>query len=47
MKLYKSKAYLYRRFVVQKKSMQEIADENGVTLMTIYNNLKALGLIKK
>ncbi len=45
-KLYKSQAYLYRRFVVQKKTMEEIAAENGVTMMTIYNHLKKAGYVK-
>jgi predicted transcriptional regulator len=32
---------------VQKKTMDEIAAECGVTMMTIYNHLKAAGYIKK
>jgi len=46
MKLYKSKDWLYRRYVVQKKTMEEIAKECGVTVMTIYRALKEGGLIK-
>lgn len=46
MKLYKSKDWLYRRYVVQKKSMEEIAKECHVTVMTIYRQLKDFGLIK-
>lgn len=46
MKLYKSKDWLYRRYIVQKKTMQEIAKECGVTTMTIYRSLKDHGLIK-
>ena len=46
MKLYKSKDWLYRRYVVQKKTMEEIAKECGVTTMTIYRALKDSGLIK-
>ena len=46
MKLYKNKDWLYRRYVVQKKSMEEIASECGVTSMTIYRALKEKGLIK-
>lgn len=46
MKLYKSKDWLYRRYVVQKKTMEEIAKECGVTTMTIYRALKDNGLIK-
>ena len=44
MKLYKSKDWLYRRYVVQRKSMEEIAKECGVTTMTIYRALKDNGL---
>ena len=46
MKLYKNKDWLYRRYIVQKKSMEEIATECGVTMMTIYRALKEKGLIK-
>jgi DNA-binding phage protein len=46
MKLYKSKDWLYRRYVVQKKTMEEIAKECNVTTMTIYRALKDIGLIK-
>lgn len=46
MKLYKSKDWLYRRYVVQRKSMEDIAKECGVTVMTIYRALKENGMIK-
>lgn len=46
MKLYKNKDWLYRRYVVQKKTMEEIATECGVTMMTIYRALREKGLIK-
>lgn len=46
MKLYKNKDWLYRRYVVQRKSVEEIASECGVTVMTIYRALKEKGLIK-
>lgn len=45
-KLYTSKQYMHRRYVIQKWSMQEIADENGVTLMTIFNWLVKFGYVK-
>jgi DNA-binding phage protein len=45
-KLYKNKDWLYRRYVVQKNTMEEIATECGVTVMTIYRALKEKGLIK-
>jgi len=46
MKPYKNKEWLYRRYVVQKKTMESIAQECGVTVMTIYRALKEKGLIK-
>ena len=46
MKLYKSKDWLYRRYIVQRKTMEEIAKECGVTTMTIYRSLKDYKLIK-
>ena len=46
MKLYKNKDWLHRRYVIQRKSMEEIAQECGVTVMTIYRALKEKGLIK-
>ncbi len=46
MKLYKNKDWLYRRYVIQKKTMEEIATECGVTVMTIHRALKEKGLIK-
>ena len=45
-KLYKNKEWLYRRYVVQKKTMENISQECGVTFMTIYRALKEKGLIK-
>jgi DNA-binding phage protein len=47
MKLYKSKDWLYRRYVVQRKTMEEISKECGVSVMTIYRSLQEVGLIKK
>lgn len=46
MKLYKNKDWLHRRYVIQRKTMSEIAEECGVTVMTIYRALKEKGLIK-
>ena len=46
MKLYKNKDWLHRRYVIQRKSMEEIASECGVTVMTIYRALKEKGIIK-
>ena len=46
MKMYKNKDWLHRRYVIQRKGMEEIAQECGVTVMTIYRALKEKGLIK-
>ena len=46
MKYYQSEEWLHRRYVIQRKSMEEIASECGVTVMTIYRALKEKGLIK-
>lgn len=45
--LYDSRAWLYRRYVVQKKTPEEMAKEAGCTVMTIYRKLNEAGLIKK
>ena len=47
MKLYLSKDWLYRRYVVQKKTVTEIAAECNVSAMTIQTYLVKFGLIKK
>ena len=47
MKLYKSKEWLYRRYVVQRKTVTEIAMECNVSAMTIQRYLEKFGLIKK
>ena len=47
MKLYQSKDWLYRRYVVQKKTVTEIAAECQVSSMTIQRYLEQFGLIKK
>lgn len=46
MKFYQSKDWLYRRYVVQKKSVTEIAKECNVSAMTIQRYLDKFGLIK-
>ena len=46
MKLYESKDWLYRRYVVQKKTVVEIAKEAGCSHMTIQRALEKFGLIK-
>jgi DNA-binding MurR/RpiR family transcriptional regulator len=42
-KLYQSKAWLRRRYLVERKSPEEIAKECGVSHMTIYRKLKEFG----
>ena len=47
MKYYQSEEWLYRRYVVQKKTITEIAEECKVSAMTIQRYLDQFGLIKK
>jgi DeoR/GlpR family transcriptional regulator of sugar metabolism len=47
MKLYQSQTWLYRRYVVQKKTVTEIADECKVSAMTIQRYLEKFGMIKR
>lgn len=44
MKLYKSKAWLTKRVNHDRKTPEEIAKECGVSLMTIYRQMKEFGL---
>lgn len=44
---YKSRDWLYRRYIVQKKTVTEIAAECNVSAMTIQRYLEQFGLIKK
>ena len=46
-KLYQSKDWLYRRYIVQKKTVTEISKECKVSAMTIQRYLEQFGLIKK
>ena len=46
-KLYTSRAWLRKRFLVDKKTPEEIAKECEVSHMTIYRYLERFGLIKK
>jgi hypothetical protein len=45
-KLYTSEAYLRKRYWLEKKTPKEIADENGVSVETIYVYLAKFGLRK-
>jgi DeoR/GlpR family transcriptional regulator of sugar metabolism len=47
MKLYQSKEWLYRRYVVQKKTVTEIAKECNVSAMTIQRYLESFQLIRR
>ena len=47
MKLYQSKDWLYRRYVVQRKTVVEIATECKVSAMTIQRYLEKFELIRK
>jgi len=47
MKLYQSKDWLYRKYIVQKKTIVEIGKECGVSAMTIQRYLQEFGLIRK
>jgi DeoR/GlpR family transcriptional regulator of sugar metabolism len=47
MKYYQNKEWLHRRYVVQKKTVTEIAEECNVSAMTIQRYLDQFGLIKK
>ena len=47
MKLYQNREWLHRRYVVQKKTVTEIAEECKVSAMTIQRYLEQFGLIKK
>lgn len=47
MKLYQNKDWLYRRYIIQKKTVTEIGTECGVSAMTIQRYLDKFGFIKK
>ena len=47
MKLYQSKDWLHRRYVIQKKTVTEIADECKVSAMTIQRYLDQFKLIRR
>lgn len=44
---YRSREWLRKRYVIDKKSLEEIAKECGVTTMTVYNWLKKFDLIRE
>lgn len=45
-KLYKSKTWLYDRYVVKKMNIRDIAKEAGASVQTIQNYLEKFGLIR-
>ena len=45
--LYKSKAWLYKRYVVERKDIVTIAKEAGCSHMTIQRYLEKFGLKRK
>ena len=45
-KIYADRDYLYREYVTKRRNCKDIADEFGVTEMTIYNWCKTHDLLK-
>lgn len=45
-KLYTSKQYMTKRILRDKMSLEDIAKENDVTMMTIFNWAVKFGLVK-
>lgn len=45
-KLYTNKSYLTKRYLVEKKTLEEIGKECGVSHQTIYRYLVKFGLIR-
>lgn len=45
-KRYKSEVYLYQEYVKKRRTAKDIAEDNGVTEMTIWNWLKKFDLLK-
>lgn len=46
-KLYNSRKWLRKRFLIDKKTQQEIADECGAALKTINRKLNEFNLIRR
>lgn len=45
-KLYANRLWLYKRYCVDRKTVEEIAKETGTRKQTIYNYLKKFGLMR-
>ena len=46
MKLYENKEWLYKRYVIQKKSLDDIAKEADCSKMTVIRYLERYGIWK-
>ena len=46
MKLHESQAWLHKRYIIERKTVIEMAQEAGVSHMTIQRALEKYGLIK-
>ncbi len=46
MKLYESYAWLHKRYVIEKKTIKQMAEESKCSHMTIQRYLEKYGLIK-
>jgi len=44
MKLYQDKAWLYNRYIIQKKNIVDISKECGVSAMTIQRYIEKFGI---
>lgn len=47
MKLYENKDWLYKRYIMQRKTISEIAIEAGCSNMTVIRYLEKYGIKKK
>ena len=46
-KLYDNRAWLYKRYIIEKKGIVDMAKEAGCSHMTIQRSLIKYGIIKK
>lgn len=47
MKLYESRAWLYQRYIIERKGIIDMAKEAGCSHMTIQRYLEKSGLLRK
>lgn len=45
--MYKNRAWMYNRYVVQKKTVEQIAAEAKCSVRTVYNYLEKFGYLKR